>query len=167
MRHIWKPWIAYITENSAKNHIRRKFPKIRGFSKAHTCIQNQDAKLSNFDQKLRKHKQNRIKIQRKKDLNKTLQEIEEAENDHKESYAAIHQDILAIRNMLEETYDDLTFWKILLTVHNFTSLILSRAFITDTFKIKAFFTVFLSFLAGNSASIYFFAKLLTPTLPKL
>ena len=88
--------------------MRRKFPQIRGFSKAHTCIRNQDAKLTNFDEKLRRHKQ-KIKIQRKKDLNKTLQEIEEAENDHKVSYAAIHQDILAIRNMLEETYDDLTF----------------------------------------------------------
>ena len=98
-----------MTENSAKSHIRRRFPQIRGFSKAHTCIRNQDAKLSHFDEKLRKHKQQRIKIQRKKDLNKTLQEIEEAENDHKESYASIHQEILAIRNMLEETYDDLTF----------------------------------------------------------
>ena len=107
--YILKPRVAYITENTAKSHIRGKFPQIRGFSKAHTCIRNQDAKLLSFDEKLRRHKQHKIKTQRKKDLNKTLQEIEEAENDHNVSYASIHDQIRAIQSKLDEALDDQTF----------------------------------------------------------
>ena len=86
--------------------MRRKFPQIRGFSKPHSCVQNQDAKLSHFDER---EKRQRIKIQRKKKLDKTRQEIEEAENDHKVSYASIHDLIRAIQSELDGALDDQTF----------------------------------------------------------
>ena len=95
-----------MTENSAKSHIRQRFPKIRGFSKAHTCVKNQDAKLSHFDEKQRRQK---IKIQRKKNLDETRREIEKAENDHKMSYTSIYDQIRAIQSKFDEALDHQTF----------------------------------------------------------